>query len=29
MIDVSPSLALLVLVGVLVGCGTVLVLERS
>ena len=29
MIDVSPSLALLVLVGVMVGCGTVLVLERS
>ncbi|MGB3955930.1 MAG: Na(+)/H(+) antiporter subunit C [Brooklawnia sp.] len=29
MIDVSPSLALLVLVGVLIGCGTVLVLERS
>ena len=29
MIDVSPSFALLVLVGVMVGCGTVLVLERS
>ncbi len=29
MIDMTPSLALLVLVGVLVGTGTVLVLERS
>lgn len=29
MIDMTPSLALLILVGVLVGTGTVLVLERS
>lgn len=29
MIDMAPSLALLVLIGVLVGCGVVLVLERS
>ena len=29
MIDMAPSLALLILVGVLVGAGVVLVLERS